>query len=104
MTIKHQADVCASAIGDTSIPVMVDHEPDGSGAPTPSVTDALDFANSMRGHGYRVPPWYLPHGVWQDHLGSPTPVSAVWHDVTDTSDTTGSRTVAWMTGSPHNRR
>ena len=71
VTIKHQADVCASAIGDTSIPVMVDHEPDGSGAPTPSVTDALDFANSMRSHGYRVPLWYLPHWVWQDHLGSP---------------------------------
>ena len=71
VSIAHQASVCASAINDTSIPIMVDHEPDGSSAPVPSVSDAVDFANAMRDKGYTVRLWYLPHWVWQ-RLGSPT--------------------------------
>lgn len=71
VSVAHQADVCAAAIGDTSIPVMIDHEPDGSGAPTPSVAAAVDFAGEMRDRGYTVPLWYLPHWVWSDHLHSP---------------------------------
>ena len=72
VSVDHQANVCASAVGDKSIPVMIDHEPDGSSAPTPSIDTAVNFAKAMRGKGYRVPLWYLPHWVWQDHLGSPS--------------------------------
>lgn len=69
VSIAHQAAVCASAIGDTRCPVMIDHETaDDTG--TPTVADAVAFADAMRGKGYRVPLWYLPRWVWQ-RLGSP---------------------------------
>lgn len=69
--IKDQAETCARAIGDKTCPVMIDHEPDGKTAPTPSVADAVNFAAAMRALGYHVPLWYLPHWVWQDRLKSP---------------------------------
>lgn len=70
VSVEHQANVCASAIGDTDTIVMIDHEPDGSNAPTPAISTAVHFANAMRDKGYTVPLWYLPHWVWQ-RLGSP---------------------------------
>lgn len=67
--IAKQAAQCAAAIGDTSVPVMIDHETaDNTGVP--SAAEAVAFAEAMRSHGYRVPLWYLPHWVWQ-RLGSP---------------------------------
>jgi hypothetical protein len=69
-SIKEQAANCAKAVSDKTCPIMIDHEPDGQTAPIPSVADAVNFAAAMRGLGYYVPFWYLPHWVWQ-RLGSP---------------------------------
>jgi hypothetical protein len=70
VSIQHQADVCASALGNVAS-VMIDHEPDGSGAPIPSLSDALAFAKAMRQRGKLVGLEYLPHWVWQA-MGSPS--------------------------------
>lgn len=70
VSIAHQADVCAAALG--SVPsVMIDHEPDGSGAPIPSLADAIAFAQAMRARGKLCRLHYLPHWVWQA-MGSPS--------------------------------
>lgn len=71
VSIASQAAVAAASIGDTSIAVMIDHEPDGAGAPIPSVADHLAFAKAMRAKGYKVGLSYIPHWVWQD-MGSPS--------------------------------
>jgi hypothetical protein len=70
--IGKQVDTCVKAIGDESVPVMIDHETaDNTG--TPSIADALLFAKGMRSNGFYVPLWYLPHWVWASKaLGSPT--------------------------------
>ena len=70
VSIETQVSACADAIRDTRCAVMVDHEPNGSGAATPTVADAIAFAEGMRARSYRVPLWYLPHWVWLN-LGSP---------------------------------
>lgn len=69
VSIAHQADVCAAALGSVQS-VMIDHEPDGSGAPIPSLADAINFAQAMRARGKLVRLQYLPHWVWQS-MGSP---------------------------------
>jgi hypothetical protein len=72
VSIADQVATAARSIGDTSVMVMIDHEPDGSGAPIPTVNDHLQFALAMRAKGYKVGLSYLPHWVWQDHMGSPS--------------------------------
>lgn len=71
VSIANQAATAAASINDTSVMVMIDHEPDGSGAPIPTVNDHLQFALAMRAKGYKVALSYLPHWVWQD-MGSPS--------------------------------
>lgn len=69
-SIEQQATVCAAAIGDTSVPVMIDHE-NGDGTGIPSKADAYAFRDAMRRRGYRVPLWYLPRGWIWSAMGSP---------------------------------
>jgi hypothetical protein len=71
VSIANQAATAAASIADTSVMVMIDHEPDGSGAPIPTVSDHLQFALAMRAKGYKVALSYLPRWVWQD-MGSPS--------------------------------
>lgn len=71
VSIANQAATAAASINDTSVMVMIDHEPDGSGAPIPTVNDHLQFALAMRAKGYKVALSYLPRWVWQD-MGSPS--------------------------------
>lgn len=65
-----QADRCRAAIGDPSIPIMLDHE-DASG----TYRNALAVRDAMRATGLRVRLLYLPRWYWQ-RIGSPSMVDA----------------------------
>lgn len=64
-----QAANLAAHIGDKTLPVMVDVEPEASSAPT--VADFLAFATECAKLGLRVKLAYLPEWYWRDRLGSP---------------------------------
>lgn len=64
-----QAATLASAVGDPSIPVMLDWESDGSLKPT--FDDALRVADALRAIGYRVPLLYTGGWYWSS-MGRPT--------------------------------
>ena len=70
-SITSQVDTCVNSVGDESIAVMIDHEPDGSGAPIPSVTDHVNFIKGLQSNGFTVHLSYLPHWVW-NNMGSPS--------------------------------
>ena len=63
-----QAKACADALGDKSIPVMLDVESDNNSVP--SVADMVRFSTYAAGEEVHVRCQYLPHWYW-DEIGQP---------------------------------
>jgi hypothetical protein len=75
-TPAEQAANLAANIGDPTLPVMVDVEPEADSVPT--VADLVAFADACAALKLRVKLIYLPSWYWRDRLGSPdlTPLKA----------------------------
>lgn len=73
-----QAAHLASHIGDLTIPVMLDWEPEGNYAPT--LAQLLAVADAVNAHGMRVRLGYVPRWYWQK-IGSPDLTGLISRDI-----------------------